>query len=82
MALPTPAEAEHLIATRTAVSQRVVAVALDVSEAHISRLIAADEFPFSVVRMGARTVIPTPALRDFLSIPRADAPDSAVDPAA
>lgn len=75
MPAPTPAEAEDQLRTRTAVHLTTACVALGVSPATGSGMVAAGTFPVPVIRMGTRVVVPTPPLRQLLHV--GDAGDAA-----
>ncbi|KXP08787.1 hypothetical protein [Tsukamurella pseudospumae] len=68
MSLPSPADAERQVVTRTAVNLGVAAVLLGVSQATASRTVADGTFPVPVVRMGTRVIVPTAPLRDLLHL--------------
>lgn len=68
MAVPTVNAALAAIRTKPAVPLSAASVALGISSSTASAAVARDDFPVPFVRMGARVIVPTPALRKLLQL--------------
>lgn len=74
---PSSAEARALVFSRPAIGLAPAAVLMGSTPATLSRLIAADEFPSPVVRLGSRVLIVSAPLIELLHLSSPDSPDSA-----
>ena len=69
MGIPTIDAALAAIRTKPAVPLSTASVALRIASSTASAAVARDDFPVPFVRMGARVIVPTPALRTLLQLP-------------